>query len=102
MGGLFEPIRMQYSTKVASPPDKINWMHADLQIEVENGFSSMIEKLLSGIPRALFFKYKKTIILPVPSGFPYIAPVVIRFQRISIMSVFLFNVFIRPLLPTLL
>ena len=35
MGGLFEPICMQSSTEGAYPPENMNWMHADLQIEVE-------------------------------------------------------------------
>ena len=35
MGGLFEPICMRSSTKGASPPEKMNCMHADLKIEVE-------------------------------------------------------------------
>ena len=35
MGGLFEPICMRSSTEGASPPEKMIWMHADLQIEVE-------------------------------------------------------------------
>ena len=35
MGGLFEPICMRSSTEGASPPEKMNWMHADLQNEVE-------------------------------------------------------------------
>ena len=59
MGGLFEPIFMQSRMKGASPPEKMNWMHADLQIEVEKGFSSMIEKRPSGMPGAVFFCTKK-------------------------------------------
>ena len=39
----------------ASPPEMMNWMHAYFHIEVENGFSSMIEKRPSGMPRAVFF-----------------------------------------------
>ena len=35
MGGLFELIYMQSSTEGVSLPEKMNWMHADLQIEVE-------------------------------------------------------------------
>ena len=35
ISGLFEPTRMQSSTEGAFPPEKMNWMHADLQIEVE-------------------------------------------------------------------
>ena len=35
MGGLFEPICMRSSTEGASPPEKMNWMNADLQIEVK-------------------------------------------------------------------
>ena len=35
MGGLFEPIRMRFITEEASPPEKMNFMHTDLQIEVE-------------------------------------------------------------------
>ena len=35
MGGLFELISMQSSMEGASPPEIMNWMHADLQIEVE-------------------------------------------------------------------
>ena len=50
-----------------------------LQTEVENGFSSMIEKRPSGIPRAVFFEYTKTIVLPVLSGVPSIAPNMKRF-----------------------
>ena len=34
-GGLFEPICMVSSTEGASSPEIMNWMHADLQIEVE-------------------------------------------------------------------
>ena len=39
MGCWFKPIFMRSSTEGASHPDKMNLMHADLQIEVENGFS---------------------------------------------------------------
>ena len=35
MGGLLEPVCMESSTEVASPPAMMNWMHADLQINVE-------------------------------------------------------------------
>ena len=35
MGGLFDPICMWYITEGASPPKKMNLMHANLQIEVE-------------------------------------------------------------------
>ena len=35
MGRLFNPICMGSSTEGASPPEMMNWMHADLQIEVE-------------------------------------------------------------------
>ena len=35
MGGLFEPICVVSNTEGASPPEMMNWMHADLQIEVE-------------------------------------------------------------------
>ena len=35
MGGLFDPIGMGSITEGASPPEMMNWMHADLQIEVE-------------------------------------------------------------------
>ena len=35
MGGLFETICIGSSTEGASPPEIMNWMHADLQIEVE-------------------------------------------------------------------
>ena len=50
----------------------------------------MIEKRRSGMPRAVFFKYKKTIVLPVLSGVPLIAPVLMRFQIINMMLVCLF------------
>ena len=70
MGGLFELIGIGSSTEVAYPTEIMNWMHADFQIEVENGFLSMIEKRPSCMPRAVFFEYKKTIILPVPVGVP--------------------------------
>ena len=56
---MFEPIGMVSRTEVVSPPEMMNWMHADLQIEVENGFLFIIEKLPSGMPRAVFFEYKK-------------------------------------------
>ena len=59
MGRLFNPICMGSSTEGASPPEMMNWMHADLQIEVENEFSSMIENRPSGMPRAVFFSLKK-------------------------------------------
>ena len=36
MGGLFEPIGMGSITEVAYPPEMMNWMHADFQIDVEN------------------------------------------------------------------
>ena len=35
MGGLFESICMGYIIEGALPPAMMNWMHADLQIEVE-------------------------------------------------------------------
>ena len=35
LGGLFEPIGMGSSAEGSSPPEMMNWMHADLQIEVE-------------------------------------------------------------------
>ena len=35
MGGLFEPICMRSITEGVSHPEKMNWMHADLKIEVE-------------------------------------------------------------------
>ena len=35
MGGLFESICMGSSTEGASPPEMMNWMHTDLQIEFE-------------------------------------------------------------------
>ena len=53
-GVFFEPIGVGSSMGVASPPEMINWMHTDLKIEVKNGFSSMIEKRPSGMPRAVF------------------------------------------------
>ena len=55
---MFEPICMGSSTEGASPPDMMDWMHVDFQIEVENGFSYMIEKRPMGMPRAVFFEYK--------------------------------------------
>ena len=50
---------MGSSTEGASPPDMMDWMHADLQIEVENGFSCMIEKRPIGMPRAVFLIQNK-------------------------------------------
>ena len=35
MGALFDPICMVSSTKGASPPEMINWMHANFKIEDE-------------------------------------------------------------------
>ena len=35
IGGLFDTICMGSSTEGASPPEMLNWMHADLEIEVE-------------------------------------------------------------------
>ena len=35
MGGLLEPIGIGSSKKGTSPPEMMNWMHVDLQIEVE-------------------------------------------------------------------
>ena len=35
MGGLFELIHMRSRTEGASPPENMDRMHADLQIEVE-------------------------------------------------------------------
>ena len=72
------------------------------KLRLKNGFSSMIEKQPSGMPRAVFFKHKKMIVLPLLSGVPSIAPVIMRFQIINMMLVCLFNGLIRPLLPTLL
>ena len=72
------------------------------KLRLKNGFSSMIEKWPSGMPRAVFFEYKKMIVLPFPSGVPSIAPIIMRFQRINMMLVCLFIGLISPLLPTLL
>ena len=49
-----------------------------------------------------FFLVQKNTVFPVLSGFPWIAPILMRFQRINMMLVLLFNGLIRPLLPTLL
>ena len=50
---------MVSSIEGASPPEMMNWMHADLKIKFENGFSSMIEKRPYGMPRAVFSDNKK-------------------------------------------
>ena len=60
MGGLFKTICMGSGTERESPPETINCMHTHFQIRSKNGFLSMIEKCPSGMPRALFFKYKKS------------------------------------------
>ena len=72
------------------------------KLRLKNGFSAMIEKRPSSMPRAVFFEYKKMIVLPLLSGVPSIAPILMRFQRINMMLVYLFNELIRPLLPKLL
>ena len=72
------------------------------KLRLKNCASSMIEKRPSGMHWAVFFEYKKTFVFPVLSGFPSIAPILMRFQRINMMFVFLFNGLMRPLLPTLL
>ena len=61
MGGLLKLICMRPSTEGVSPPEKMNWMHADLQIEVENGFSSIIEKRPSGMPGQIFLSTKERL-----------------------------------------
>ena len=58
MGGLFNPIGMGSSTEGTSPPEIMNWIHADLKIEIENGFLPMIEKRSSGMHRAVFSSTK--------------------------------------------
>ena len=70
MGGLFEPICMQSSTEGESTPEKINWMHADLQIEV--GKWLLIDDLKTPVLHAQgsIFRIQKKIVLPVPSGVP--------------------------------
>ena len=81
MDGLLEPIRMQSSTEGASPPEKMNWMHTDLQIEVEKRL--LIDDLKTpclACPGQYFSSTKKTIVLPFPSGIPSIAPIILRFQ----------------------
>ena len=35
MGGLFDPICMLSSMEGESPPEMMNWMHTDFQIEVK-------------------------------------------------------------------
>ena len=57
----------------ASPPKIINWMHADLQIEFENGISLMIEKSPLACPGQYFSSKKVTIVLLVPSEAPSIS-----------------------------
>ena len=74
MGGLFEPICMVSCTEGAYPPEIINWMHSDFQIEVENGISLIIEKLPSGMPRAVFSKYKVHYLFASPEWSPINCP----------------------------
>ena len=75
MGGLFEPICMGSSTERAYRPEMVNWMHADLQIEVENRILTDDQKTPVGHAQgSFFFREQKNIVLPVPSGVPSIAP----------------------------
>ena len=73
MGGFLELICMVSSTEGASPPEMMNWMHADFQIKAENGFSLIIEKNLA-CPGQYFISTQCTIVLPVQSGSPSIFP----------------------------
>ena len=57
-------------TEGAYPPEMMNCMHTDFQIEVEKWLLVDDLKILSGMPRAVFLEYKKMIILRVPSGVP--------------------------------
>ena len=98
------------SSRFARDPERkehlflIRWIGCTwiYKLRLKNGFSSMIEKLPSGMPGAVFYECNKTIVLPVPSGVPSIAPVLMRFQRGNMVLVCLFNGLIRPLLTTLL
>ena len=70
MGNLFKPICMVSSTEGASPPELMNWMHADSQIGVEKRL--LIDDLKTPIKHAqgsIFF-VQKTIVLPVTSEVP--------------------------------
>ena len=89
MGGLFDPICMLSSTEGASPPENMNRMHADLQIEVENSFSSMIEKRPSGMLRGSIFLLQKNDRFDSPGWIPINCPYYYAFSK-NKYDVFLF------------
>ena len=72
----------------ASLPEKINWMHAGLQIEIEKRLFIDDGRTPVWHAQGSIFELKRTIFLPVPSGVTSIAPIIMRFLRIHFMLVF--------------
>ena len=73
-GGLFDSICMGSSMEELSPPEMMNWMHADLKIEVEKRLLINDLKTLVWHTQGSILRIQKTIVLPVPSGFRSTAP----------------------------
>ena len=81
MGCLYQLICIRFSTEGASPPGKMNWMHADLQIEVENGFSSMIEKCPVWHAQGSIIRVPKNDRLAIPEWSPINCPYSYAFSK---------------------
>ena len=73
---LFETIGMGSRTEGAYTPEMMNWMHADLQIEVEKRLIVDDRKTPVWHAQGSIFLVQKKIILPVPSGDPSTDPIV--------------------------
>ena len=76
MDVLFETIGMGSRTEVASTPEMMNWMHADLKIEDEKRLIVDDRKTPVWHAQGSIFLVQKKIILPVPSGDPSTDPIV--------------------------
>ena len=80
MGGLFEPICMQSSTEGVSPPEKTNWMHADLQIEVEKRLLIDDWKTPIWHAQGSIFQVKQNNCFASHEWSPINSPILMRFQ----------------------
>ena len=74
ISGLFNPICMISSTEGESPPEMMNWIHTNLQIEVEKRLLiDDLKKFRLTCPGQYFSSKKFTIVLPILSGVPSIS-----------------------------